>query len=183
MWQKTPFPLTFKVYMFNITNPLEVVEGKKPHIEQVGPYVFDEWKSKNVLSENEEEDTITSELINTYHFRADLTKGLTGDEMVTVVHPILMGAVIAAQRDRAPLLPIIVNAFQQIFEPEGTPFLTTKVMDLLFNGVGIDCDREEMEASIVCGQLGSEKGIMKVNDTYFAVSMFGDVSIDSMSCE
>lgn len=29
MWEKTPFPLTFKVYLFNLTNPMEVVEGKK----------------------------------------------------------------------------------------------------------------------------------------------------------
>ncbi|KAG5684952.1 hypothetical protein PVAND_014159 [Polypedilum vanderplanki] len=174
IWEKTPFPLTFKVYIFNLTNPLEVVEGKMPHVQQIGPYVFDEWKSKNVLSENEQDDTITSELVSTYIFRPDLTKNLTGDEIVTVPHPILMGATIGAQRDRAPLLPIIVQAFQQIFLPEGTPFLNVKVMDLLFNGVGIDCDREEMEAGIVCGQLPTEKGINKVNETYFTISMFGD---------
>lgn len=29
IWEKTPFPLTFKVYMFNLTNPLEVVAGMK----------------------------------------------------------------------------------------------------------------------------------------------------------
>ena len=83
---------------------------------------------------------------------------------------------IAAQRDRPGLLAIVVQAFQQIFEPEGTPFLTTKVMDLLFNGVGIDCNREELEASVVCPQLANEKNLKKINDTYFLISLFGEVS-------
>lgn len=27
IWQKAPFSLTFKVYLFNLTNPLQVVQG------------------------------------------------------------------------------------------------------------------------------------------------------------
>lgn len=83
---------------------------------------------------------------------------------------------VAAQRDRAGLLDIVIKAFQQIFEPEGSPFLTAKVLDLLFRGVVVNCDREDLEASIVCPQMGNEKGIQKLNDTFFAVSFFGDVS-------
>lgn len=50
-------------------------------------------------------------------------------------------------------------------------------MDILFNGVGVDCNREELEASIVCPNLKSQKGITVVNDTYYSVSLFGDVSL------
>lgn len=69
----------------------------------------------------------------------------------------------------------MVKAFQQIFQPEGHPFLVTKAMDVLFNGVGVDCDREELEASIVCPNFAKEKGITVVNETYFSVSLFGMV--------
>jgi hypothetical protein len=40
-WEKPPFHLDFKVYIFNITNPLEVVQGKKPILEEIGPYFFE----------------------------------------------------------------------------------------------------------------------------------------------
>jgi len=49
-------------------------------------------------------------------------------------------------------------------------------MDLLFNGVGVDCNREELEASIVCPQIAAEKNIKKINETYFSISLFGEVS-------
>jgi hypothetical protein len=52
-------------------------------------------------------------------------------------------------------------------------------MDIFFRGIGIDCnitDPEALEASVVCPQLGMEKSIHKINETYFSVSIFGQVS-------
>lgn len=49
-------------------------------------------------------------------------------------------------------------------------------MDIFFRGIGIDCNNEGMEASVICGQLGGEKGIKKKNETFFTVSVFGSVS-------
>lgn len=39
LWTKAPFPLTFKVYVFNITNPQEVTDGGKVCI-----YLLMRWK-------------------------------------------------------------------------------------------------------------------------------------------
>lgn len=41
MFVKVPFPLTFKVYIFNVTNPDEVQRGGKPYVQQIGPYMFE----------------------------------------------------------------------------------------------------------------------------------------------
>lgn len=49
-------------------------------------------------------------------------------------------------------------------------------MDILFDGVGIDCNREELEASVVCPNLASEKQIKVINDTFYSISLFGGVS-------
>lgn len=40
LYLKIPFDIEFKVYFFNITNPDEVMQGAKPHVQEVGPYFF-----------------------------------------------------------------------------------------------------------------------------------------------
>lgn len=41
MYLKIPFPLTFNIYLFNVTNPDDVLKGKTPVVQEVGPYVFE----------------------------------------------------------------------------------------------------------------------------------------------
>ena len=41
LWEKAPFAVDFKVYMFNVTNPDEVMKGSKPIINEIGPYMFE----------------------------------------------------------------------------------------------------------------------------------------------
>lgn len=41
IYENLPFPLTFKVYIFNILNKNEVQNGGKPHFQEIGPYVFE----------------------------------------------------------------------------------------------------------------------------------------------
>lgn len=40
-WQKTIFPLYVSIYLFNLTNPDDVVGGGKPVLKEVGPYVYE----------------------------------------------------------------------------------------------------------------------------------------------
>lgn len=41
MYVKVPFPLTFKVFIFNVTNYKEVAKGDIPVVDEIGPYVFE----------------------------------------------------------------------------------------------------------------------------------------------
>lgn len=53
--------------------------------------VYREWKEKFDMTDNEEDDTITFNMKNTFIFRPDLSaKGLTGNEIITTVNSILM---------------------------------------------------------------------------------------------
>lgn len=50
-----------------------------------------EWKEKFDMSDNEEDDTLTFNMKNTFIFRRDLSaKGLTGDETITTVNSLIM---------------------------------------------------------------------------------------------
>lgn len=41
MWEKFPIAVNFSIYVFNLTNPDEVQNGGKPHVQEVGPFVFE----------------------------------------------------------------------------------------------------------------------------------------------
>lgn len=41
LWTKVPFPVDFKIYVFNVTNPDAVMRGQIPHVQQIGPYMFE----------------------------------------------------------------------------------------------------------------------------------------------
>lgn len=39
-WRKSPVEPLLKVYLFNLTNSEEFLQGKKPILEEIGPYVY-----------------------------------------------------------------------------------------------------------------------------------------------
>lgn len=39
-WVNIPQPLLFKIFIFNVTNPKEVLNGGVPRVKEVGPYVY-----------------------------------------------------------------------------------------------------------------------------------------------
>lgn len=40
MFIQMPFAFTFKVYLFDIENPDEILKGEKPRIKEKGPFVY-----------------------------------------------------------------------------------------------------------------------------------------------
>lgn len=40
MFLNIPFSLEFRIYMFNVTNPMEIQSGAKPIVKEVGPYCY-----------------------------------------------------------------------------------------------------------------------------------------------
>lgn len=118
-------------------------------------------------------------MVDTFKFRPDLSSGLTGDEMITMPHLIIVATLMAVKRDRAPMIPLVVKALDIIFEAK-TPFITAKAMDLMFNGIEINCDKSDFRAIAVCEGIHSEGQGVFVKDAekkLYTVSLLGHVNI------
>lgn len=90
IYDKMPFPLNYNIYLFNITNPEEVMKGEIPHLQEVGPYCFKEWKERVDQEEDDSADTLTYTLLDRFHFDAEKSAPLTGNEPITSLNMILM---------------------------------------------------------------------------------------------
>lgn len=41
LYLKVPFPLKFRLYVFDLLNKEEFMNGEKPRFKEIGPYVFE----------------------------------------------------------------------------------------------------------------------------------------------
>lgn len=80
--------------------------------------------------------------------------------------------------DKKPMLPMISNAINQIFHEPVDPFWSGRVMDLLFDGIDVDCSSTNFETMAICTVLGSGEvqAIRVIDDKLYKFSMIGGVS-------
>ncbi|ETE63382.1 Nucleoporin p54, partial [Ophiophagus hannah] len=74
-WEHPPIPLLLQVYFFNLTNPLEVLQGENPIVKEVGPYTYREWKSRRDVHILENGSKVSSFQPSTYYFERELSVG------------------------------------------------------------------------------------------------------------
>lgn len=75
--------------------------------------------------------------------------------------------------NKKPFLPIVNSAIEILFNNPQHMFYTGRVMDILFDGIPIDCSSEKFQAQAVCSVLGSGeiKTIRSLNSTHYAFSL------------
>ncbi|XP_073836371.1 sensory neuron membrane protein 2 isoform X2 [Musca autumnalis] len=99
-----PQPLTFKVYIFNVTNPMRVQQGATPIVREVGPYVYKQYRRKRVKHFSRDGSKITFTQDQLYVF----------DEEASAPYK---------ESDHIVALNMHMNAFLQVFEREITDIL------------------------------------------------------------
>ncbi|CAL1281117.1 unnamed protein product [Larinioides sclopetarius] len=136
-WKKTPIPVTFKVFIFNVTNHKEVMEGKVPNVEEVGPYVFKQLRSKNVLAWNGEDKTVTYDDIKQYHFVPESSASMS-NRMYSLNLP-LQGILMFIKKlpdfSRSLVVPILEGVLKNYNE---SLFSYRTARELLFDGYKVD---------------------------------------------
>ncbi|CAH1124067.1 unnamed protein product [Ceutorhynchus assimilis] len=176
IYLKIPFPLDFKIYLFNVTNPEAVQNGAKPILKEIGPYWYDEFKEKIDVVDNDTEDSLTYTPYDIYKFNQTKSGDLKEDDYVTIIHPVLVGMVSRVLRDSPVFLSIVNQSLAYIFNNPKSIFLTGKVKDILFDGIELNCTSKEFPPTAICSQMKTQvPGIKfkKGNDNVFLFSLLG----------
>ncbi|XP_012225459.1 sensory neuron membrane protein 1-like isoform X1 [Linepithema humile] len=174
MWSNFPLPLDFKVYLFNVTNPDEIKEGKKPKLQEVGPFFYDEYKVKLDLVDREEEDSVEYSLKSTWFFNPKKSNGLTGEEEMVYPHLMILGMVGATLIEKPAAVGIVGKAVDSIFHKPDSIFVRAKAKDILFDGLPVDCTVTDFAGSAVCNLLKTEaKDLVPDGENRYKFSIFG----------
>lgn len=86
-----------------------------------------------------------------------------------------MGALLATNVDKKPMLTMVETGMKGLFNDPPDTFFTGRAMDLLFDGVLIDCTKEDQIVAALCLNFENEKGFKKLGDGHMKFSMFGGV--------
>lgn len=79
-------------------------------------------------------------------------------------------------------LPPVGGAIKNLFNDPSDAFYTGRIMDILFDGVPVDCSAKDQITGALCLTFEGTRGFRRVNDTHLAFSIFGGVSSLIFSC-
>ncbi|KAM3968117.1 sensory neuron membrane protein 2 [Aphomia sociella] len=155
-WRVLPMPLKFKIYVFNVTNVEDINAGKKPKLEEIGPFVYNEYRERKILGYGDN-DTIRYMLKKTFIFDAEESAPHSQDEMITIINFSYMAALLTVSDMMPALVPTMNMGFQEMYSYMGLndAFMTVKVRDFLFDGIFLNCKGNHSSLGLICSQIAT----------------------------
>ncbi|KAJ8972739.1 hypothetical protein NQ317_010228 [Molorchus minor] len=142
-----PFELDFKVWLFDITNPEDIMNGAKPVLKEVGPYAYKEKKKRNILDTDDTDDTVIYEQELSLEFDESLSGDLKEDDELTLLNPVLLSM---SQETNVIERMVLGGCLERIFPPEyNTLFIKIKVRTVLFEGFEFAINSDDV--GVACG--------------------------------
>ncbi|CAH1159902.1 unnamed protein product [Phaedon cochleariae] len=172
MFLKVPFALTFRIYIFNVTNPERIQMGEIPILKEVGPFCYEEWKEKMNVEDVEINDTISYNPKDTF-LKKRWPGCKTGQEEITVPHPMILGVVNTVMRQKPGALSLVNKAMKSIYANPTSIFLTTTADNILFDGISINCNVSDFAGKAMCSQLKASNTIKQISDEELSFSLLG----------
>ncbi|XP_031830913.2 sensory neuron membrane protein 1 isoform X2 [Nomia melanderi] len=174
LWTDFPLPLDFKIHLFNVTNPNEIMAGQKPIVHEVGPFFYDEYKQKVDQVDRDEDDSIEYRVKTTWYFNPARSNGLTGEEEIVFPNILILSMVKMVLAEQPSAMGLINKGVDSIFKKPQTVFVKAKVRDILFDGLFVDCRVKDFAGTAICSQL-KEKGesLVPLDDDQYLFSLFG----------
>ncbi|XP_071321536.1 lysosome membrane protein 2c [Trachinotus anak] len=126
-WENPPAPIYMQFYFFNLTNPLEVLDGDRPAVVEIGPYTYREYRPMEQESFQDNGTKVSAVNTKTYIFQRNMSRGPESDLIRTVNIP----AVTVMERFKdEPLVDNLISSYMKATD-EGL-FTTRTVGELLW---------------------------------------------------
>lgn len=86
-WESPPAPIYMQFYFFNLTNPLEVLDGDRPAVVEIGPYTYREYRPMEQVNFQDNDTKVAAVNTKTYIFQPNMSRGPESDLIRTVNVP------------------------------------------------------------------------------------------------
>ncbi|XP_068241580.1 lysosome membrane protein 2-like isoform X2 [Palaemon carinicauda] len=90
-WVDTPVPVYYRVFVFNLTNPEEFMNGDRPRVKETGPYVYLMKESKQQVRFHTN-GSVSYRTKPLYFFQPEMSIGGQEDTIITVNIPFVNAA-------------------------------------------------------------------------------------------
>ncbi|XP_031834419.2 sensory neuron membrane protein 2 [Nomia melanderi] len=172
----SPLSLSFTCYVFNVTNPDEVMRGENPNVVEYGPFVYDEILQRHIQDTNVETDEINYIAVATYKFNSDKSVNASR-EKVTILNPAYMGSIITLTSLPPEFMKKYGNSIPNLFPNRSSIFLKARPVDILFNGIRVTCNVKKFpDLNLLCKIMDSNKRPPVLRETdkegVYLLSMF-----------
>ncbi|XP_062899554.1 lysosome membrane protein 2-like isoform X2 [Mobula hypostoma] len=127
-WRNPPPPIYMQFYFFNVTNPEEVLQGKKPFVEERGPYTYREYKPKENVTFTDDGNLVSAVTPKTYVFVPELS---IGDPEVDLIRTLNIPVVTVINMAKSSSYRILLAEALLIAEKESL-FTTRTAHELLW---------------------------------------------------
>ena len=96
----------------------------------------------------------------------------------SLFYPVIAGMLMAINYDKQPMLPDVEDVLKNMFHNPADAFYTGRAMDIMFNGIPVDCSagEEHKVTAAVCLTFDDNPSLRKIDDKTYTFSFFGGVS-------
>lgn len=130
IWKTTPFPLILNLYVWNITNQEEFLDGGKPVLQECGPYVWREYHDKKGI-EFHSNNTVTYLQQRWWIWDEELSGSNSLDDVVFIMNPVPLSSTWSVRHNPFTAMPFLNDAFNKMDEKA---VVRTTVNELIFTG-------------------------------------------------
>ncbi|XP_005798696.1 lysosome membrane protein 2 isoform X1 [Xiphophorus maculatus] len=125
-WKSPPPPVFMEFFFFNVTNVEEVLSGKKPEVNQIGPYTYREYRYKDNVTMLDNNTKVSAYNAKSFVFLRDKSVGDPDVDNITTVNIPIWAAMNKAPGYKSFFLNIMIKGTKSRL------FTTRSVQELLW---------------------------------------------------